>query len=93
MELPILRKITNIIINDDQAFNLTCRVDTLYFDYHFNAYCVEDRADSFNVFSIKELIYYRPYDKQLSNKMDEKIHCATLPHFVNWVFKCFCSFM
>lgn len=72
MEIPVFRKITNIIINEDQAFILTCRVDTLYFDDHFNAYCIEERADSFSVISIDELIYYRPYDKQFSNEMDEK---------------------
>lgn len=49
MDMPIFRKIRKIIIND-QAFLLTCIVDTLYFDDHFNAYCVEDRADSLPVF-------------------------------------------
>lgn len=77
METPIFRKITNKIINDE-AFFLTCSVDTFYFDDHFNAYCVEDRPDSFSVFSVKELLYYRPYDKQLSNKMDEKEYIV--PH-------------
>lgn len=37
-----------------------------------NAYCVEDRADSFTVFSIKELVYYRPNGKQFSNESNEK---------------------
>ncbi|XP_035805853.1 uncharacterized protein LOC111571121 isoform X1 [Amphiprion ocellaris] len=78
MEIPIFRKITNIIVHDGQAFLLTCRVDTLYFDDHFNAYCVDERADSFSVFPVKELIYHRPYDKQFSNEMCEKIYIV--PH-------------
>lgn len=45
-EIPIFRKVTNIIIHDEQAFILTCRVDILYFDDDFNAYCVDERADS-----------------------------------------------
>lgn len=61
MEMPVFRKITNIIRNDE-AFFWTGSVDTLYFDDHFNAYCVEDRPDSFSVFSVKELLHYRPYD-------------------------------
>lgn len=40
VEVPIFRKITNIIIDDEQAFILTCRVDTPYFDDHFSAYCI-----------------------------------------------------
>jgi len=40
---------------------------------HFSAYCIKERDDSFSVVSIDELIYYRPYAKQLSNEMDEKI--------------------
>ncbi len=63
MEVPIVRKVTNIIVHDEQAFILTCRVDTLYFDDHFNAYCINERAHSFSVFPVKELIYYRPYLK------------------------------
>jgi len=62
---------------------LTCRVDTIYFDDHFNAYCIEERADSFSVISIDELNYYRPYDKQFSNEMDKKNICsATFPFCV-----------
>lgn len=53
---------------------LLCRVDTLYFDDHFNAYCINERADSFSVVPVKELIYYRPYDKQFSNEMCEKCY-------------------
>lgn len=71
MDILVFRRINNIIIND-QAFILTRGVDTLYFDEHFNAYCVEERTDSFYVISIEELIYYRPFDKQFSNEMDEK---------------------
>lgn len=82
MEIPVFGRINNIIMNEDQAFILTCGVDTLYVDNHFNAYCVEERTDSFSVISIGELIYYRPYDKQFSNEMDEKTYSATLPYCV-----------
>ena len=50
-----------------QAFILTCRVDTLYFDDHFNAYCVE-RADSYSAFPIKELVYYRQFSTEMCEK-------------------------
>lgn len=82
MEFPVFGMINNIIINDDQAFILTCGVDTLYFDDHFNAYCVEERTDSFCILSIEELIYYRPYDKQFSNETDEKTYIVPHCHIV-----------
>lgn len=47
MKIPVFGRDNNIIINEGQAFILTCGVETLYFDEHFNAYCVEERADSY----------------------------------------------
>ncbi len=41
------------LVLDEQAFVLTCSVDTLYFDDHFNAYRVDERVDPFSVFPIK----------------------------------------
>lgn len=82
MEIPVFRRINNIIINEDQALILTCGVDTLYFDEHFNAYCVGERANSFSVISIKELVSYRPFDKQFSNEMDEKTYIVPYCHIV-----------
>jgi len=82
MEVPVFGKITSIIIHEDHAFILTCTVDTLYFDEHFSAYCIKERDDSFSVVSIDELIYYRPYDKQLSNEMDDKIYIVPHCHVV-----------
>ena len=38
-EIPVFGKINNIIINEDQALILTCKVDTVYFDDPFNAFC------------------------------------------------------
>ena len=81
-EIPVFGKINNIIINEDQAMFLTCKVDTLYFDYHFNAYCDEERTDSVSVISLKDLIYYIPYDKQFSNEMDEKTYIVPHCHIV-----------
>lgn len=80
--MPSFRKITNIIINNEQAFILTCKVDTLYFDEHFNAYCVEESGDSFLVLSVEKLLYYRPYDKQFSNVMDDKMYIVPYCHIV-----------
>lgn len=82
LEMPSFRKITNIIINNEQAFILTCKVDTLYFDEHFNAYCVEESGDSFLVLSVEKLLYYRPYDKQFSNVMDDKMYIVPYCHIV-----------
>lgn len=60
VEIPIFRKITNIILNNEQAFILTCRVETLYFYDHL----MSERVDSFSVLPFKELICDRPYNKQ-----------------------------
>ena len=74
IEMPVFGKINSIIINDDQAFILTGTVDSLYFDEHLDAYCIQERNDSFSVISVDMLIYYRPYNKQFSNGMDEKVY-------------------
>ena len=58
LEMPFFRKITNIVINNEQAFFLTCNTDTMYFDEHFYAYCVEEIGDSFSVLSVEQLLYY-----------------------------------
>ena len=45
IEMPVFGKINSIIINDDQALILTGTIDTLYFDEHLNAYCIQERND------------------------------------------------
>lgn len=82
MENQTFRKITKNIINDNQALFLTCKVDMLYFDEHYNAYCIEDTGDFFTVIMVSDLIYYRPYDKLYSNEMDEKTYLVPHCHVV-----------
>lgn len=82
VDLPIFNRIVSIIIKDNQAFLLMCKVETLYFDEHFNAYCVKDSGDSYSVQCIGDLMYYRPYDKQFSNEMDEKTYVVPYCHIV-----------
>ena len=53
-ETPVFGKINNIILNEDQAFILICKVDTLYFDEHYNSYCIEETIDSCSVISIDD---------------------------------------
>lgn len=82
LEIPVFKKICHIVINDDKVLFLTCGVDTLYFDEHFNAYCVREGTESFSVISMDELVYYKPLEKHLSNEMDDAIYVVPYCHFV-----------
>lgn len=37
-------KVLFFIIHEQHAYIIVCTVDTLYFDEHLNAYCVEDQS-------------------------------------------------
>lgn len=61
-EMPVLKKIVNIIIKDE-AFLLTATVNTMYFDDHLNGFRIEEVEDEFAVICVAHLIYYWPYDR------------------------------
>lgn len=72
-DLPVFKKICNIIIHEQHAFIIGCAVDTLYFDEHFPAYCIEEQNNEHIVIFIDQLMYFRPFDKQYSNE-SERTH-------------------
>lgn len=58
IDFPVFNRIVNIIIKDSQAFLLICQVDTLHFDEHLNAYCINDTVHcSYSVLSVGDLRY------------------------------------
>lgn len=79
-EMPVFKKISNIIVKDDEAFLLTTKVNTMYFDDHLNGFSIEEVDDQFAVICLSDLTYYRPYDRQYSSANDEMTfivpHCC-----------------
>lgn len=69
-DLPVFKKICNIIIHEQRAFIIGCAVNTLYFDEHFHAYCIEEQNNEHIVIFIDQLTYFRPFDKQYSNESE-----------------------
>lgn len=65
-EIPVLSKIVSIIVRDDNSYLLTCKVSTVYFDDHLNAFCIEENLNVFTLVCVDDLVYYRPYDRQYS---------------------------
>lgn len=80
-ELPVFKKIFTIVLHEECAFFIAFDVDTLYFDEHLNAYCIEERSDNFSVVCIDQLTYFKPFDKTFSNENDRAYlvpHCYIL---------------
>jgi len=67
-DLPVFKKICDIIIYEQRAFIISCNVETMYYDDHLNAYCIEDQMNEISVISVKDLTYFTPFDKQCSNE-------------------------
>lgn len=81
-EMPVFKKIINVIVKDDQAFLLTSNVATLCFDDHLNAFSIEEISDAFTVICVEDLVYHRPYDRQFSyDTDDERTYIVTLYDF------------
>ncbi len=76
-DLPVFKKICNIIIHEQHAFIIGCTVDTLYFAEHFHAYCIEEQNNEHAVIYIDPLTYFRPFDKQYSN---ESVRAYIVPY-------------
>ncbi|XP_035987597.1 uncharacterized protein LOC118560568 [Fundulus heteroclitus] len=73
-EMPVFQKIVNIIVNNDEAFLLTTKVTTEFFDEHLSAFKIDIVEDVFAVICVSDLIYYQPYDRQFSADNDEKTY-------------------
>lgn len=65
-ERPLFNRIVSVIVRDDSAYLLTCKLSTLYFADHLNEFSIEERTDTFTLICVYGLVYYRPYDRQFS---------------------------
>lgn len=81
-EMPVFKKIVNVIIRDDEALLLTTKVNTMYFDSHLNAFSIEEEDDEFSVICVTDLTYYRPHERQFSLGNDEKTYIVPYCSFV-----------
>lgn len=65
-EMPLFNRIVSIIVWDESAYLLTCKVSTLYFDDHLNAFIIEENCNGYTLVCVDDLVYYRPYDRQFA---------------------------
>ncbi len=77
-ELPVFKKICNIVIHEGSALLLCCNVDTLYFDEHLYAYCIDKVKEDFSLVHMEQLTYFKPFDGQYSN--ENKDHKYLVPY-------------
>lgn len=63
-EMPLFNRIVSVIVGNDRADLLTCKVSTMFFDGHLNAFSIQEESDFFTLICVDELMYYRPYDRQ-----------------------------
>ena len=81
-EMPLFNRIDSVIVRDDNAFLVTCEVSTMYFDDHFNAFNIEEKANVYKLISGDELVYYRPHDRQFSCT-DDRMYIIPHCNYVN----------
>ncbi|KAL6469077.1 hypothetical protein MHYP_G00226010 [Metynnis hypsauchen] len=70
-EMPVFKKIDCIIVKDQQVFLVVAVLETLCFNEHFHAFQVAFLKKEFSVIDVKELVYHRPFDLQMTYKMDD----------------------
>lgn len=81
--MPLLNRITSIIIRNDNAYLLTCKVSIMYFEEHLNAYSIEEEeTDVFTLICVDALVYHRPYDRQFSCTDDDQMYIVPYCDFV-----------
>lgn len=61
-EMPLFNNIGGIIVRNENAYLITCKVSTMYFDDHLNAFSIEEEKDVFTLICVDYLVYYRSYD-------------------------------
>lgn len=81
-EMPLFKRIDSIIVRDDNAYLLTCKVSTMYFDDHLNAFSIEEKTDVFTLICVDDLVYYRPHDRQFSYDTDDQMYIVPYCNFV-----------
>lgn len=81
-DMPLFNRIDSIIVRGDNAYLLTCKVSTLHFDDHFNAFSIEEKPDVFTLICVDDLVYYRPHDRQFSYDTDDQMYIVPYCNFV-----------
>ncbi|XP_051741574.1 uncharacterized protein LOC127508052 isoform X1 [Ctenopharyngodon idella] len=67
LDLPVFYKIKDIVVRNECVLLVASRLKTVYFDEHLYAYRIDPRpSDSLKVFNVNELVYYKPFDLQMS---------------------------
>ena len=77
-DLPLFKRIKQIVIYGDRPFVVGSAVQTLHFDEHFYAYCIDDQNQESSMIDIDNLKYFKPFDGQLANNDDGLFYI--LPH-------------
>lgn len=68
-ELPVFCKICSIVMKDEQVVFTGSGMETICFDEHYHAFKVMYKpSQALTVFSVQELLYFKPMDVQMSYK-------------------------
>lgn len=71
IDLPVFYKIKDIVVRNEFVVLVASPLKTVCFDDHCYAYRIEPRhCESLKVFNVTELIYYKPFDVQMSYGSD-----------------------
>lgn len=73
-EMPLFNRIDSIIVKDNNAYLLICKVSNNFFDDHLNAFGIEEKNEVFTVICVNDLVYYRPCDRQFSYDTDDQVY-------------------
>ena len=73
-DMPVFKKIINIVLKDGCAYFLLGEVLTLGFHDHFSAYCIQERPSPFVIVSVKSWFYYEAFDKQYAYNSDGNMY-------------------
>lgn len=76
-DMPLFKKILNVILKDGCAYLVLCEVVTWGFE-HFSAFCIEESPCAFDILGVANLFHYKPYDKQFSYNSDGNLYIV--PH-------------
>ena len=73
-EMPLFNRIDSIIVKDNSAYLLICKVSNNFFDDHLNAFGIGEKNEVFTVICVNDLVYYRPCDRQFSYDTDDQVY-------------------
>lgn len=79
IDLPVFYKIQDIVVRNEFVLLVAMQLKTVCFYDHLYAYRIDPKCtDSLKVFNATELMYYKPYDLQMSYGSD--IYFGLLSH-------------